>query len=156
MITAHFPSGYLLAQALPDDRKIFWAAILGAVCPDLDLIWFYVVDDRAFHHHRYWPHIPAVWIGFALLALPLMAVFARRLVPALAVFIAAVLMHIVLDTVAGDVLWGWPLSDRLFHLIEVPAIYGNWVWNFILHPVFLAEVLIWVAACLAWQKARQK
>ena len=31
---------------------LLWAAVMGGVLPDLDLIWFYLIDNRAFHHHH--------------------------------------------------------------------------------------------------------
>ena len=52
MITAHLPSGYVLARVFRWTGLSFAAALVGATFPDIDLIWFYFIDDRAFHHHR--------------------------------------------------------------------------------------------------------
>jgi len=154
MITAHLPSGYVLGRLLPKRPYILTAAIVGGVLPDLDLIWFYLIDDRAFHHHRYWVHIPLFWALVAGVALPVMAWARRDLLAPAMVFFAALLMHICLDTIAGDVLWHWPWSDHMTHLITVPAAHDNWVLNFILHPVFALELLIWATALLLFKRSR--
>lgn len=156
MITAHLPSGYLLARVLPHRRAVLAAAMIGAVLPDLDLIWFYFIDHRAFHHHRYWVHIPAFWAMLAVFALPLIRWIAPRWgVPALA-FLAGIFLHIGLDTIAGDILWGWPFSDRFTHLVDIPATYADWKLNFILHWVFLAEIAIWLAAATLLIRSRRR
>jgi inner membrane protein len=136
MLTAHLPSGYVLARLLP--RRIPYlmpAALVGAVFPDLDMIWFHLIDDRAFHHHRYWV-LPIAWrLGYLRTAL---------------VFFAAILMHLILDSIGGGIVWGAPFSDHLHELVTVPARYGHWVTNFILHWTFLAELAIWIAAIALW------
>ena len=153
MLTAHLPSGYLLARAVPKGiTALMPVALVGAVFPDIDMIWFHLVDHRAFHHHFYWVHIPAFWAAVAVVVLPL-AAWAGRLATA-AVFFAAILIHLVLDSIGGGILWGAPVSDHLFTLVEVPAVRSHWVWSFIFHWTFLAELLIWGAAVLLWLKRK--
>ncbi|MGK7754086.1 MULTISPECIES: metal-dependent hydrolase [unclassified Roseovarius] len=148
MITAHLPAGYVTGRAFARSGPVLWAAMLGGVLPDLDLIWFYLIDGRAFHHHHYWVHIPAFWVASAFIVLPLATWRGTQWVrPALA-FFAAILVHLLLDTVAGGIKWLWPVRDRFFHLVTVPAAHAHWILNFILHPVFLAELAIWAAALL--------
>lgn len=150
MITAHAPSGYILARLGKKHGIIMWAALLGAVFPDIDLIWFYLIDARAFHHHRYWVHIPAFWAIVALIALPILRRLAPRFfLPALS-FLLAIFLHICLDSIAGDILWGWPFYDYFTHLVTVPATHKNWILNFILHPVFVLELGIWGVAIYLW------
>ncbi|WP_306112869.1 MULTISPECIES: metal-dependent hydrolase [unclassified Roseovarius] len=149
MITAHLPAGYLTGRAIAHSGTCLWMAVIGGVLPDLDLIWFYLVDNRAFHHHHYWVHIPGFWLMLAALVLPVLQVTKPHwLHPALA-FLAGIFMHLCLDTVAGGIKWLWPLSDQLYRLFDIPAQYGHWVLNFILHPVFLLELLIWGLALWA-------
>lgn len=144
MLTAHLPSGYLLARGIGwPGGAVMGAALLGAVAPDFDMLWFHFVDNGAVHHHRYWPHIPALWALVAAVALPL----AARLNlwrPALA-FFAAITLHLLLDTISGGILWGWPVSDRLMSLTTVAPTHSNWVWSFVFHWTFLFELLIWAA-----------
>ena len=146
MITAHLPAAYLTARAFARSGPLLWAAMFGGLLPDLDLIWFYLIDGRAFHHHHYWVHIPTFWAAFALIVLPLTAWRGSRWFRPTLAFFAAILVHLLLDTVAGDIKWLWPASDRFFHLVTVPAARSHWILNFILHPVFLAELGIWATA----------
>ncbi|MEL7258495.1 MAG: metal-dependent hydrolase [Pseudomonadota bacterium] len=154
MITAHLPSGYVTGRLFGASRACFWAAFLGAILPDFDLIWFYFVDNRALHHHNYWVHIPAFWLLMASLVLPATRWLKPSWIRPAMAFFAGILVHLLLDTIAGDVKWLWPLSDRFFHLFTVPATYENWILNFVLHPVFLLEILIWVVALGLWWRNR--
>lgn len=149
MLTAHLPSGYVLGRLLPKSIPyVLPVALVGSVFPDLDMIWFHLIDDRAFHHHKYWVHIPAFWAAVAVVALPLAKW--RGFLPTALVFFAAIFMHLVLDTVGGGIMWGAPFSNHLFELVTVPARYGHWVTNFLLHWTILAELVIWVAALYLW------
>ena len=152
MIIAHLPSGYVLGRIWPVAPLVLPAAVLGAVLPDFDMIWFYLIDDRAVHHHRYWVHIPAFWAAIAAIALPLIAVLTRRYLPAAAVFFAALLLHICLDTIAGDIAWHWPFSQQFTSLVTVPSTHDWWVWNFVLHWVFALEIMIWAVAIWMWSR----
>ena len=150
MITAHLPSGYVVGRLWPKAPLVLPAAVLGGVLPDFDMIWFYLVDDRAFHHHRYWVHIPAFWAVIAIAIVPLAACFSRQNLPAVAVFFTAIFVHIILDTIAGGILWHWPWSDQMTVLITIPARYDNWLFNFVFHWVFFLEIAIWAAASALW------
>jgi hypothetical protein len=148
MLTAHLPSGYVLARSLPPHVPyLLPAALLGAVLPDFDMIWFHLVDNRAIHH-RYWVHIPAFWLAVAL---PTLLILRRGKWFATAlVFFGAIFMHLILDSLSGGILWGAPFSDRLMSLTTVPATRSHWVWSFVFHWSFAAELLIWAAAINLW------
>lgn len=69
MFIAHLPAGYLSAKYLyrrfaatgvPFGLFIL-ASIAGALAPDLDLFYFFLVDHRRTPHHLYWSHFPLVW-----------------------------------------------------------------------------------------------
>ncbi len=145
MLIAHLPSGYLLGRSLRARGPVMMAALTGAVAPDLDMLWFTFVDS-SIHHHRFWPHIPAVWATIALVALPLIAARRRLWLAAATTFFAAVLMHLILDTPTGGIMWLWPFSDHLFTLMTVPATRTHWVLSFMLHWTFLAEIILCAAA----------
>ena len=144
MITAHLPSGCIAARALGHARG--WpliATIAGAVMPDLDLIAFYLVDDRAFHHRRYLVHIPAFWVlasALLLIAAP------HRWRPIALGFVVGWGLHILFDGVAGGLLWLWPVSDRLIALVTVPATRSHWLLSSLTHWTMLLELAIWVLA----------
>jgi inner membrane protein len=149
MLTAHLPSGYLLARGVA--RPVPWlmpAALVGAVLPDLDMIWFHFVDMGSVHHHMYWPHIPLVWAGIAAVTLPVLRAFA--LASTGVVFFAAILLHLILDTIAGGVLWAYPVSDTLFFLVTVPATQSHWILSFMVHWTFRLEIAVWLLAGILW------
>ena len=153
MITAHLPSGYVLGRKVATHPAIFLAALVGAVFPDADLIWFYWIDDRAFHHHHYWVHIPGFWAITGVIVWPILRAVNTWGSTVFAAFLAGVALHIGLDAIAGGIAWGWPFNDTLYYAVSVPALGGHWIWNFILHPVFALELAIWVTAgWLFWNK----
>lgn len=156
MITAHLPSGYVLAKLRKPGPWVMPATVIGAVLPDIGLIWFYFVDDRAFHHHRYLVHVPLFWLMITLPALAIMKIKFQRYLPAAIGFFIAILLHLCLDTIAGDIMWHWPFSDTFTHLVDIPTRFDNWIVNFILHPVFLLELLIWGAAIALAIKVRHQ
>ena len=131
------------------------AAIAGSVAPDLDLIWFYLIDNRQIHHHRYLVHVP---LACALVLMPLVALvhrFARPLLPAMIAFSLALLLHHLLDTPVGGILWLWPWDDRLITLVTVPARHTPWILNFLLHWSFILELVIWGIAGYTWVQTRR-
>ncbi len=152
MLTAHLPSGYVLGRLVPKLRWGMAAAMIGAVLPDLDMIWFHFVDQGQVHHHRYWVHIPLFWAGVAAISLPLVARCAQTYLGIALTFFAGLLLHLLLDTVSGGILWGAPFSDHLYHWITVPASQNHWVWSFVLHWSFGAEIVIWCTAAWLWKK----
>ena len=82
----------------------------------------------------------------AVVCLPLPSTVRPALNHVALAFFAGIAVHLLLDSVAGDIKWLWPCSDRFFHLITIPASHSHWMLNFILHPVFLLEIMIWFAA----------
>ena len=154
MFLAHLPAGYLMARRLaprlaPDPsqaRRLMTVCLVAAVLPDIDLLYFYLVDGRQTLHHDYWTHIPAFWLLATGTAVTLFRV-ARAPVPwpAVAGLLAGVFLHLALDTVTGGIAWLYPYHAGRIVLVDVPARFGWWVWNFVLHWSFALEivVLIW-------------
>lgn len=156
MIIGHLPAGYLSAHLLrwgsaavrAIDRKwIVWAALAGSVFPDLDMLYFYLLDHRQHHHHRYWTHLPIFWL-IVLPAVLLVLRSARREVAFIlsAVFGANVALHLLLDSIVGHIWWLYPFVDTPFSLATVPAAYKPWWLSFVLHWSFLLEVALLAAA----------
>ena len=77
----------------------------------------------------------------------------RWLLPLGATTLVAVLLHLVIDTIAGSILWLRPLDDRPFTLVTVPPTHVNWVISFLTHWAFLLELAI-RAAALALSRRR--
>lgn len=154
MLTAHLPSGYIVGRLAPRGIPALMPVVLVAsVLPDVDMIWFHLVDNGAIHHHRYWVHVPAFWAAVAVVALPLLA-WRGWLATGLA-FFGVILLHLLLDSIGGGILWGAPFSNHLFTLVEVPASHGHWIISFLLHWAFLAELAIWLWAIVLWRQRGQ-
>lgn len=160
MIIGHAPAGYLISSRLhrhfPEiGRRAFLAAgMLGAIAPDIDMLYFYLIDNRQHHHHTYFTHWPVVWL--ALLALSVLWLKSRRsAMAALAtIFSLNGMVHMVLDTTVGEIWWLAPYLDRAFAFFTVPALYKPWWWNFILHWSFGLEILVCFVALYAWRRTR--
>lgn len=162
MFLAHLPVGSLVAHALSSgapraqSRMILVASLVGSVLPDVDMLWFHLVDHGRVHHHRYWTHVPLFW---AALALPLLVAVARLWpapMRAVVAFFIAIGSHLVLDTVVGDIQWLQPISDRFVHLVTVESIEGeHWIWSFVLHWTFAVEIALLVVAIAVAVRARR-
>ncbi|WP_341675602.1 metal-dependent hydrolase [Niveibacterium sp. SC-1] len=163
MFIAHLPAGYLLGDwlhariappALTRARFIGWS-LLGAIAPDLDLIYFYAFDHRQTHHHRYVSHWPLLWVVVLLLSLLWRSRQPGRAAAACAlVFALSGLGHQILDSLVGDIWWLAPFNDRPFALATVPATYHPWWLNFVLHWSFGFELAIAAWAVLVWRRRR--
>ena len=154
MLTAHLPSGYCLGKIKGWCGPVFAAAIVGAVLPDIDLLFFYFVDDRAIHHHRYWVHVPFFWAVIASITLP--AVGSSRFRPVAIAFFAAILMHLLLDSIGGGIMWLAPFNTELVELVTVQPTHSHWILSFLLHWTFLFEVLTWILAAYLYLKGSKR
>lgn len=159
MFIAHAPSGYILAvsmlrrmrPAAVSAEAAIAATIAGALAPDLDLIYFFLVDHRHTHHHRYFSHWPLVWLGLLALA----AIGFRRASKAgvlALLFCLGGVLHVILDSLVGDIWWLAPFVDRPYALATVPALRTPWWTNFLLHWSFGVELAICFWALLLHQK----
>lgn len=76
MIIGHLPAGYIAAKLLfPRFEgegitiiKFLWAGIFGAIAPDLDMVYFHLIDHRQHHHHTYFTHFPILWASLLLIS----------------------------------------------------------------------------------------
>lgn len=150
MITAHLAGGYVLARAIRAKGAVFAATLIGATWPDLDLIWFYFIDDRAVHHHRYWVHAPAFCVAVSMVLLGAARLWKPTLLPVFGAFALGWFVHILLDSIVGDVMWLWPYSTELVAIATVPATRSHWILSFIFHWSFLLELAIWALAIWLW------
>lgn len=124
--------------------------MLFSILPDFDLIWFFWFDGRQIHHHRYWVHIPAFWVVVGTVSLA--AFWRTRFRPYVVVAIAAVFLHLVLDSLVGGILWLSPWDNTLYQLITIRPAKPHWLFSFMLHWTFLAEVMIWGLALAFYRR----
>ena len=159
MLIAHMPAGYLVSRLIADKaattakeaRIIICCGLFASILPDLDLFYFYLIDNRQNLHHSYWPHIPLYWLAlfpFAYLATKKW----RTIKLATLTAFANLFVHLLLDSVAGGIHWGYPITKNLYHLITVPSQYSHWIVNFVLHWSFLIEILIISMAAVRLKK----
>ena len=152
MIIGHLPAGYLAALG----ARRFWPAqglfagiLIGAVLPDIDMLWFFLVDDKGHHHHSYLTHRPALW------ALLLAAGLFVRKHPILIGLGLGGLLHVALDTTLGQIAWAWPFSDTSSPLIVVQPTHSHWLGSFMAHWTFQIEIALWgIAGLCAWRVHR--
>lgn len=154
MFIAHVPAAYLcgtflgriFGTCLVPSGLLVGAALAGGMAPDLDLFYFYLIDHRQTPHHLYWSHFPAVWLAVTALSAGWYWLARNKLAPTLAcVFGINGLLHMLLDTVVGDIRWLAPANLAPYSLFTVPALHEPWWLNFLLHWSFLFELLV-----LAW------
>ena len=98
--------------------------------------------DYIFHWPLFWGLIAA--LSWALAR----ALGWRGAGPFILVALANLTLHLALDSIAAGVGWLQPFSALEVNLVEVPARYDWWVWNFVLHWTFGLELAIAVAAGL--------
>lgn len=155
MFIAHLPAGYLLTKAMQRKCKInkyLLVGLLASVFPDLDLLYFYLIDNRQHLHHSYWTHIPFFWLVAATLTFFLKKKNHKILA---AIFFANIFLHLVLDTIVGKIEWLYPLTDKSYYLFHAPSLYSFWVYNFIFHWTFLFEITITIAAIFVFLKSTE-
>lgn len=160
MFIGHLPAGYVTAKLLFKQfagtgvaAKLFvLAGVLGAIAPDFDMFYFYWVDNRQNHHHTYWPHYPALWLT-VLVASSIWFNFARKKSGAALALIFSIngFVHMLLDSIVGDIWWFAPVVNQPFVLFTVEAVYKPWWLNFILHWSFALEILVFVWAFCLWR-----
>lgn len=146
-----------LSRGHRDRAGLAAAGLVATVLPDLDLIWFYLVNDRQNLHHEFVFHWPLFWVATAvILWAASKGAGWRRVAPFIGVALASLLLHMALDSIAAGIGWLMPLSDKQVNLVVVPARYDWWVWSFVLHWTFLLElgICVW-AGFVLWRHARR-
>lgn len=154
MVIGHLPAAYLaakLARTLSAPRALALGVLVGGVLPDVDMLWFHLVDGGQTHHHEFLTHRPVVW-GVVLLG----GVALRR-AWAVGLGLGAVL-HLLLDSIAGKVGWGWPLWEGATTLVAVPPTKSHWILSFMVHWTFMVEIAVTLGALtvliISWRQGR--
>jgi len=166
LFIAHIPASYILiketvsrlprffSQARP--RRLVVVALVASIFPDLDLIYFYVFDGRQSNHHSYWTHIPLYWLLIAVIVFIVLKGLKRSyLTPYVVTFFISIVLHLVLDSMVGGIMWFYPFSLNLLSLVEIKASAQWWVLNFIWHWTFGIELLLVYLAVLKWVVTRR-
>lgn len=161
MFVAHIPAGYICGKSLLQRfasrgvpaKVLVLVSILGAIAPDLDLFYFYLIDQRRTPHHLYWPHFPLVWLVLlATSACWLRAASEKRHAVLAFMFSVGGMVHVMLDTIVGDIYWLAPFRFDAFSFFIVPSLYKPWWLNFFLHWSFLLEILLVAWAAILFRR----
>ncbi|MGZ4995104.1 MAG: metal-dependent hydrolase [Methylobacter sp.] len=151
MIIGHLPAGYIISKLLfpyfksrgTSLRPFLWSGVLGAIAPDLDMVYFHLIDHRQHHHHTYFTHFPVVWASLLVISIICFSTarFKSRAILVL-IFSLNGFIHMLLDTIVGDIWWFAPFIDKPYAFFTVPTLYKPWWLNFILHWSFAVELAI--------------
>ncbi len=163
MIFAHLPGSYAsmnLTRKIwqcglndSEQRLVYTVGIAGGILPDADALLTSLSEHRASITHT-----PFFWFlcccGIAALAL----IFPcrRRLLASLslAMFIGA-MTHLLLDAIFVGIRLFYPLSTAYYRLLPPISLrYGNWIVNYVLHPMFLTEIYTSITAGIIFQTKR--
>jgi inner membrane protein len=166
MFLAHMPAGYIASKLLvaqfrldsPKTKYLLLLGLLGSIFPDLDMFYFYLIDNRQHGHHSYWTHIPFYWISLLAFCYVVVAFFKSRfLVASATVFFGCILLHLSLDTFAGGgIKWLYPFDNSYFNIFTVPAQANHyWVWNYFSHWTALVELTIISIATITFWKSQK-
>lgn len=162
MLIAHLPSGYLLAhwihKKIPQYvkyKEMMWVTLSGAIFPDLDLFYFFFIDQQQHHHHIYFMHWPIIWFSLAFITWMMRRFKKTKILFLTQCFFFAGVLHVILDSLVGDIWWLMPWVDQPFALATVEAISEHWWISFILHWSFLVEIVICLFALRLWLQKRK-
>ena len=165
MFIGHLPTGYIISRLWLNNidthtksyKGFLNAGMLGSLFPDVDMFYFYLVDNRQHHHHKYFTHYPILWLTILLCSLLWKySKYDSRLALLSVVFSFNALIHMFLDTIVGDIWWFAPFMDKPYALFKVPTLYHPWWLNFILHWSFALELFFVIYAVILWVNNRKK
>jgi hypothetical protein len=165
MFIAHAPSGYIMSKLILNKARgisvassyVFWAGIVGAIFPDFDMAYFYLIDHLQTHHHKYVTHWPLLWASLVILfSLGLGLCKQSKILFLALIFSLGGMLHIVLDGFVGDVWLFAPFIDKPYSMFTVTARFQPWWLNYFLHISFVMELTITVCAVVLYRISSNK
>ncbi len=161
MIIGHLPAGYVYGYLLSNKigaKYILLACIFGAMAPDFDMLYFYFIDNRQTHHHKYWSHYPIVWLTLGAIFCSIHHFLSNNKYTLFGMcFVGGTILHLMLDSIVGDIWWLAPFVNRSYALFTVSAVYKPWWLNFVVHWSFAFEITVsLVAVWLLKKESRNK
>jgi inner membrane protein len=171
MLLAHAPAGYLLTRILsrtifknsinPERterlyQRVIAIGLLGSILPDFDFIYHIFIDSDRTPHHMYITHMPVFWLILLSISIICGKLFKKPDVAVITVIgCAAAILHLVCDTITGEIYWLYPLSSRGFNLFSVSDVHVWWVQNYISHWTFLVEIAISTIAMVVFLRIKE-
>jgi len=161
MFIAHIPSGYVMSISFLERVRhlreissvVIAVGITGSIAPDFDMFYFYLIDYRQTHHHKYVTHWPMLWV--CLVAVSIIWARLSRYSKASClslVFAAGGVLHLILDSFVGDIWWFAPLGGKPYAMFTVPALFKPWWLNFFFHWSFAVELIICLWALTLYRR----
>ncbi|MDY0250920.1 MAG: metal-dependent hydrolase [Pseudomonas sp.] len=160
MFIAHAPMGYIMATSLlmrheklpATSSMILLFGVLGSIAPDFDMIYFYLIDNRQTHHHKYMTHWPIIWVSLLVVSTTWLYLSHKSKSPWLAfIFSLGGFTHIILDSFVGDIWWFAPFVNEPYAMFTVPALFSPWWLNFVFHWSFAVELIICIWAMFIYR-----
>lgn len=161
MLIAHAPAGYVALRLFNKFKKenisYFKYGFIFSIWPDLDLLYFYLIDKKKTLHHFYFPHMP-IFLLLSCCFIPVLRKFkiGKKKLNCCYLFLINWFVHLVLDTTTGGIGWLFPFNNNLLFLIKIPANYSHWIISFVLHWSFLLEISIIMWAVILFLKGNRK
>lgn len=162
MFIAHLPAGYILTKyiqhkSVNSSLRLLRLGLIASIFPDIDLFYFYLVDNSQILHHHYITHLPLAWLALAsILYGAVLLAGKKQYLIYLGVALVNVMLHMFLDSIAAGIYWLYPLSDMEINLVQIPVIYDWWIWNFVFHWTFLLEISIIITTLIVWIRSCKK
>ncbi len=111
------------------------------------------MDQRQTHHHKYFTHWPLFWLILIACSAVWIRYASRAKFGLVALtFALGGLLHMVLDSVVGDIWWFAPFVDEPYSMFTVQARVQPWWLNFIVHGSFVAELVICAWAVVIYRR----
>lgn len=145
-----------LGNATVAPSAFILAAMVGAVAPDFDLAYFYLVDDRMTPHRQYLTHWPLLWLSLAAVCAGWLHRAPSNVARLLLVFCLGGVLHLILDSIAGRIWWFAPFVDQSYTLVAVPARFKPWWLNFMLHWSAASELVICAWALIVYRRQQRR
>ena len=160
MFIAHAPAGFILTKAIQqkaDTGKYLILGLVASILPDLDMLYFYFIDNKQHMHHTYMTHVPFNWMILAIFCFLIIWFFKKReyFLPA-SIFFSNIFLHFILDSIVGRIQWLFPVTAKPFFLFDVPALYSHWIYNFLYHWTFFLEIIIILFALILLMQRKGK
>lgn len=167
MFIGHLPAGYIISKTLKkffknslqkfNEQVALILGLIASVFPDVDVFYFYLIDNRQHSHHSYWTHRPIYWFFITILTLLLLFLSKKKqYIPLATIFFINIFGHLFLDTIVGEIEWLYPFSQKSYAFFKVPNVYNFWIFNFIFHWSFSLEILVITYAVWLWIKEKSE
>jgi len=166
MIIAHGPAGYLLTKlfttsllrdTIPQGTSsrrynlLILAGIIGGIMPDFDFVYHVFIDSDKTSHHAYITHMPVFWFSLMLISAIGGRLLKKPFFSAVSITLfSAALLHLVCDTLTGEIYWLYPFSMHPFNVFSVHGTYIWWVHNYMYHWTFFIEITIVTSAMVVF------